>query len=154
MATFRVEDHILDGTFYQCHSLEHIFDNNVLGDRLLSLRSRSLTIIYETNDYYQNGIKFVYMRLIAMISIPIIRQLSLSASMQVIPLQPSQFSPLLSLIPLALIESPPCHIFAMALLLLMRPSSTQSQCNSAISLLILPILLLHNIYLASSVIFL
>ena len=77
----------------------------------------------------------------------------LSTYMQLIPPQPVNYLPLLSILPLAFCDTPPTHIFLFATLLLIRPNATENYCNAIVSVLISLFLLLHNFYLASAVIF-
>lgn len=73
--------------------------------------------------------------------------------MQLVPPQNSNYIPLLALLPLAIANAPSLHLFAFALLLLIRPSATESYCNAIISVLLSVLLLLENCLLASHIIF-
>jgi hypothetical protein len=73
--------------------------------------------------------------------------------MQLIPPQPNNYVPLISILPLALASAPPLHIFLFAVLLLIRPNATENYCNAIISVLLCLILLLDNFYTASIAIF-
>jgi hypothetical protein len=72
--------------------------------------------------------------------------------MQLIPQQPSHFLPLLALVPLGLVSTPPLHLFLFGLLLLLRPSNTENYCNALVSVLLCVLLMVDNLRVASLVI--
>lgn len=69
--------------------------------------------------------------------------------MQIVPPQPLHFLPLLALLPLALAQAHPLHLFLFALLLLFRPAPSQNYCNAIASLLLCMLIGLDNLQLAS-----
>ncbi len=71
-------------------------------------------------------------------------------SMQFFPPQPTHYYPLLSLLPLALSGSSLPHLSLLALQFLLRPTTTQNYCNAAVSLSLVPFLMLLNLMQISS----
>lgn len=73
--------------------------------------------------------------------------------MQLFPSQTNHYLPLVVLLPLQLAGLSLAHLALLGFLLLLRPNTTQNYCNAAVSILIVPIILLLNIYDASVVIY-
>lgn len=73
--------------------------------------------------------------------------------MQLVPPQKNNYLPLLAVVPLALARTPPLHLFAFAVLLLIRPSATESYCNAVISVVLSVLLMLDNCHMASRLVY-
>ena len=73
--------------------------------------------------------------------------------MQLFPPQNTHYFPLLILIPLQLVGISLPHLLLVALVLLLIPNTTQNYCNAAVSVLVIPLILLMNLYDTSLIIY-
>ena len=73
--------------------------------------------------------------------------------MQLLPPQTLHYYPLTGLFVLALAGGSTSHLVLLSLLILLKPTTTQNYCNAAVSLILVPLVLLLNIHDASRAIF-
>ena len=66
--------------------------------------------------------------------------------MQVFPPQPNHYLPLASILLLSFAGASLGHLSLLALLILLRPTTTQNYCNAGVSIILCPIILLYNAY--------